>query len=188
MDTADLVLLIIASSGKGGLQGRTLLQKLSYFINESEDSGISFFPHYYGPYSEEVANAVDSLVATRLVQESPIVFGIATSPSSELKRYDYSLTEAGKKSFYLISNEEVATSKRIHKLAQKIGQSVGSDYHTLSIAAKTHHILKTQKRALNPKQIAKVAKSFGWPMKPPQIKQVCNFLAELGLVTLSKKA
>lgn len=187
MDTADLVLLIVENSGKGHLQGRTLLQKIAYFINEIEDSGISFFPHYYGPYSEEVANTVDSLVATRLVQESPIVFGIASSPSSELKRYDYSLTKAGQKSFNLISNEEVATSKRIRKLVQKIGQSVGSDYHTLSMAAKTHHILKTQKRAMNSKEIAKVAKSFGWPMKPLQIKQVYNFLAELELVTLSKK-
>ncbi len=186
MDAADLVLLIVENSEKGFIKGRTLLQKVAYFVNETEKCEISFFPHYYGPYSNELTNATNSLVTTGILHESQTVFGTSPSTTFEMKRFDYLLTEQAKKIVGLISQEDPETTTRVAGVVKRISQSVGTDYRTLSIAAKTHHILKAKNRPMNSKEIAKVAKSMRWVIKPAQIERVYQFLYDLGLAAESQ--
>ena len=62
MDPRDAVMLTIREEEKGVLHGRTLLQKRIYFASVLAKEELGFRPHYYGPYSQTVADAVDSLV------------------------------------------------------------------------------------------------------------------------------
>ena len=68
MHIQDLILLIVANQDEGDLQGRTILQKKLYFLsvlNKSDHcTDLVFRPHYYGPYSSEVAENLDILVSS----------------------------------------------------------------------------------------------------------------------------
>ncbi len=63
MNTYDFVQLALYSLG-GEIKGRTKLQKTIYFLaitSGADPHEFGFGPHFYGPYSEEVADAVDRL-------------------------------------------------------------------------------------------------------------------------------
>ncbi len=100
MDAADAILATVAATG-APLQGRTSLQKLVYFEAENSLVDAKFKPHFYGPYSEDVANAVDSMVALGYLKENVTVLGEQTDPwlaavSGEVKVYSYELNDEGK--------------------------------------------------------------------------------------------
>jgi len=173
MDASDLVLLIVASSEGGSVRGRTLLQKTAYFINEIEGLGICYFPHYYGPYSREVAQAVDSLVAVGLLCESRCAF--------EPRRFDYSLTDAGKEVVRYIVNEDPGAVQGVDRVVGTINSRVGSDYHTLSIAAKSYHILDQERRPMTPNDVSAVADTMGWSIDPRQVLGAFQILRDLDL-------
>ncbi len=182
MDTTELVLLTV-SCEKELLKGRTLLQKVAYFVNELEDCGISFFAHYYGPYSREIANAVDGTVATGLLKEIQTDFNVPKSDYLEFRRYDYHLTRAGQRYVKLIVKDNPKKSRQICSTLKKIHKVLGHDYQTLSIAAKTHHILKYEPRPMDSGEISKVARSIGWRLSEHQVENLCEFLAKLKLIT-----
>ncbi|MBF6568483.1 MAG: hypothetical protein IVW54_06365 [Candidatus Binataceae bacterium] len=59
MDGCDLVAGVVALNG-GKLVGKTRLQKTLYLLDR--DSGLDYEYHYYGPFSEELANAADDAI------------------------------------------------------------------------------------------------------------------------------
>lgn len=68
-DSAIKVADIIRDSG-GHLVGRTRLQKIAYLLEAAGcGSGFQFSYHYYGPYSEQVADAAIQAQAQGLLQE-----------------------------------------------------------------------------------------------------------------------
>lgn len=187
MDATELVLLAV-NCEKVLLRGRTLLQKVAYFVNELEDCGISFFPHYYGPYSRQIADAVDGTVATGLLKEVQTDFNFPKSDFLEFRRYDYHLTKAGKKYVELIQDEDPKRSKQICKTLSRIHRELGHDYQTLSIAAKTYHILKNENHPMYSSEISKAARNIGWKLSEEQVNHVCKFLVRLDLIKPSKSS
>jgi len=89
--------LIIAFFGSynSKVEGRTRIQKdiciLKY--RDKIPFNFEFESHYYGPYSSELADTIDTLVATGLLKQNIMRL------SSDIRRYDYALTEEGKEMF-----------------------------------------------------------------------------------------
>lgn len=69
MNRLQLVTLL-SWAGEGGLQGRKRLQKVVYFLQAAGcPLGCRYTLHHFGPYSRDVADACDELVAAGLVEE-----------------------------------------------------------------------------------------------------------------------
>ncbi len=191
MHIQDLILLVVASEEEQRLRGRTTLQKKLYFLsvlNETDHStNLGFRPHYYGPYSSEVAENLDILVSTSFLMEVTETFVSENSAASidrnifgEIRRHTYSLTEDGKSIMGEIKREDGYTNWKT-ALSKLNKHPLANDFNTLSIAAKVHYIVN-RKGVATPEQIQKVAKRYGWKITDTQIEDVRSFLEDLSLI------
>jgi uncharacterized protein YwgA len=91
------ITLLIAFFGfhNSKVRGRTRVQKDICILkhNDKIPFNFKFEPNYYGPYSYELTDTVDTLVAAGLLEQN------ITHLSSGARRYDYTLTEEGKELF-----------------------------------------------------------------------------------------
>jgi uncharacterized protein YwgA len=92
----DFILLLLQRlelEGQSLLTGRTMAQKVIYLITRDtplrDTLGLHYRIHYYGPYSSEVTEAIESLTTFGLVEEVPTRF-------TDFTRYDLRLTKQGK--------------------------------------------------------------------------------------------
>lgn len=180
MNPIFAVLMTVAEEGKGGLEGRTLLQKKLYFLSTLMDEDFQFRPHYYGPYSEAVADAADSLVNSGFLAESTAIFQSSNNVFGEGRRYSYSLTEDGKRLL-----DKVKTSQGFEKwrdALQRINScDISKDFNLLSIAAKMHFIVSEHGKA-SAKGIRERGHSLGWQISEQDIEKVAKDLEILDLV------
>jgi hypothetical protein len=183
MQAIDTVLAVIALEPEKRVVGRTLLQKKLYLLNELMSSGIRFQPHYYGPYSRDVAEAVDSLVSAGLIIERTESMPFETTPWGDSTRYSYSLGgDLGEKIEQFLEADYPAEYPRLKKRLAKINSCPESfDYRALSIAAKVHQILKL-KGTLKIAQFPREAKRLGWRLRPKDVGKAAKFLEGLNLI------
>lgn len=97
MNHEDLVVGLVALNG-GQVVGKTRLQKTVFLLKQHGlGSNLEFFYHNYGPFSSELAEAVDCAVSSRRIQahEQPgyhgvpySVFETTESPPSRLGALD----------------------------------------------------------------------------------------------------
>jgi len=178
MNITDIVLIVVKHND-GQFIGKTLLQKTVYFLNELLKLGIPFKPHYYGPYSSEVAIAIENLVALGFLNEAEESFPV-WGVWGEVKRYIYKLTDEGKE--LLEDIKCLPLYMDIEKQLDLIGTfSESKDYDKLSKAAKIYHIVKAKGRVIRP-DIKKEADSLGWSLKDTEINGLVAFLREMDLV------
>jgi uncharacterized protein YwgA len=92
----DFILVLLQRlelEGQPLLTGRTMAQKIIYLITRDtrfrDALGLHYRIHYYGPYSSEVTEAIESLTTFGLVEEVPTRF-------TDFTRYDLRLTQQGK--------------------------------------------------------------------------------------------
>jgi len=79
---------LLSWAGKDGLQGRKRLQKVVFFLQKAGCAlDCRFTLHHYGPYSRDVADACDEMVAAGLVKEDG-------GPASGDMQYSYTLLPA----------------------------------------------------------------------------------------------
>ena len=183
MYTIDILLLVVKSAGKNGLQGRTLLQKKVYFLSELMNIDLGFSAHYYGPYSGLVAGHLTSLVNHGFLKEDTEVFETIPPRNifGEMHRHTYFLTDEAEELWDDIKNDpELRKWKR--ELDRINAHGIAHDFNKLSIAAKVHYIVSWRgKRTIE--QVQKVAKEYGWDVSTEDIEGVLSFLTGLGLVT-----
>lgn len=97
-ENLDLALLlsVIGAHQNQRIEGRTRIQKIVCLLQRSAKIPFSFDfkPYYYGPYSDDLSDSINSLVGMKLVKETikPTRYGSY--------RYDYELTEEGKILFH----------------------------------------------------------------------------------------
>jgi uncharacterized protein YwgA len=185
MDPRDAVMMTIHDEAHGTLHGRTLMQKRIYFASVLAKEELGFRPHYYGPYSQTVADAVDSLVSNCFLAESIESFpGEANLfGERERRRHSYSLTDDGKTVVKATLGTE--ESARWREALQKVNSHpVAQDFNLLSVAAKVHVILKGMGRAKTT-EISLQAQAYGWQLSPGDIEKVGDYLEHLGLITRS---
>jgi uncharacterized protein YwgA len=179
MDPRHAVLIAVEEEGPSGLVGRTLLQKKLYFASLLVKEDLDYRPHYYGPYSRSIADATDSLVSNRFLDEQVEVFPQANL-FGERRRHSYRITSDGRE--LLESIDVVPDAGRWHEALRKINDhQFGTDFNLLSIAAKVLTVLTEVKKATG-KDISQRAAAYGWNLEPDAIGRVAEFLKYLGLV------
>jgi hypothetical protein len=185
MEVRDAILFLIQNEERQEIVGRTLLQKKLYFASVIAREDFSFRPHYYGPYSQIVADAVDSLVANGFVRETVETFPEETNAFGERRRHCYMLTPDGSQIAQSITKQpgNEAWQQALDRIN---GDQVGRDFNLLSVAAKVHVILKVLGKARESEIKAK-AKEYGWDVGEKDIDKVSNFLVnQLGVLAVSK--
>mgnify|MGYP001596263337 CR=1 FL=1 len=181
LDLRYLVLALVGYSEEQKLMGRTLLQKRAYFINKFLKLGVPFEPYYYGPYSEKLASATDSLVAEGFLEETSESFPFSSVDIFEHHRYTYTLTPAGREILDIIEKENPVFS-RIKGTSRQVEEKAGCDYQCLSIAAKVFHLLENEQREMLVSEICEAAKSLRWQISKEQIDSAAKFLIDMNLI------
>ena len=111
----DLALLIalIGAHQSQKIEGRTRIQKLVCILKTRDKLPFTFDfkPYFYGPYSDELSEDINTLIGMKLLEETitPIGFGSY--------RYDYSFTKNAQR---LFSKLETASPEIVRKLRDKI--------------------------------------------------------------------
>lgn len=177
----NLILLIVDAFG-GAVQGKTLLQKRSFFLGEILGVDLGFRPHYYGPYSDQVANEVTVLKNSGYLDEARLSWGAYSNAGFEVARSDFKITEPGKKVIAWFKRQYPHDTSRVAEAARRFKQAGDLDYVDLSIAAKAFWILREAKKPLELEQIAAEANKFAWTVKDKQVEKAAEFLKKLDLI------
>jgi uncharacterized protein YwgA len=180
----DLLILLIIDASGGRLHGKTLLQKRAFFLSQFFDLPAGFHAHFYGPYSPMIDATVGRLKALSLIEERSEGFGRADRVGFEWRRYEFALTEDGRKvltAYELQSPEPIREVREYLQRMERAGDN--GNYVNLSIAAKTFFILKRERKSMAREEIQEVAKRLGWNIEPRQIEEASEFLERMGLVS-----
>ncbi len=185
----DVILAIASNSPQQKVEGRTLLQKLAYFLNELVSLDIPFAPGYYGPYSEVIAKATDSLVALGFLQETETPYPPGPSSVFEPRKYTYKLTSQGEEVYKSVREKDTKFFETLENEISRILKEGEADYTFLSIAAKTAHILKSQRQdsiskpeKMSKDEIMAEAHKLQWQLSDESIEKAAEFLIDLDLV------
>lgn len=187
MNAYDFVHMALYAMG-GEIRGKTKLQKTIYFLGllSNLDEDLGYRPHFYGPYSAEVAGAAQRLRALGFADQTSAGFGSVDSAGFEVARHDLSLTDEGRRIAEAKAKAHQSEWDRINAAAAKFKKTNEADYMKLSIAAKTKFMLGRQKGAVRIDDLASQAKEFGWSITLDQVRDAAKFLESLGLVTFTK--
>ncbi len=186
MNTYDFVHMTIAAMG-GEIRGRTKLQKTVYFLGVMTDSlkELGFRPHFYGPYSSEVADGIDQLKSLGFVDQNVATAGGFDAAGFEVARYDYKLNDQGKVVVEQKKRAHPDEWRKIEKAAVVLRKSNTEDYVKPSIAAKTYFMLGEKKENATKTELAQLATKFGWSVTKEQVEEAANYLKSLGLINLT---
>ena len=186
VDTYDFVHLALLAVG-GEIRGKTKLQKTVYFLGvlTGQLDVLGYRPHFYGPYSDEVTDAIERLKALGFVDENIRGGGAVNQLGFEVFRYDYRLNDDGK----TIAEDKTKKYPKLWKKLTAAGEALKRagtiDYMRLSIAAKTYFMLGEKKGRASEEELANLAKRFGWSVSPQQVKDAARYMQKLGLVQLT---
>ncbi len=181
MDEFDGVLVMLKAAG-GRIPGRTAIQKLGYFSTIPSAIGAHYRPHYYGPYSADIAGAIQALVSYGFIEErmeTPVAPGSATAP--DWKRYTYNLTDDGRKLVSRLEKEHTSEARKIGEIVSICKNTASLDSKTLSWAAKVHYIRTLEQRGLSHDEIREIARTLNWDLTEDQIDRGVNLLKNLHL-------
>lgn len=186
MDSYDFVHLALLAEG-GEIKGKTKLQKTVYFLGVITGclKDLGYRPHFYGPYSDDVAEAIDRLKSVGFVDQNRVSCYGLDQLGFERFRYDYRLNEVGRTVAEAKRRKHPTLWKRLTQGAQLLGQAGNLDYMKLSIAAKTYFLLGQKKGPATEQELAGLAVRFGWSVTPEQVKEAGSFLQKVGLVELT---
>jgi len=186
MTTYDFVhLAFLALNGE--IKGKTKLQKVVYFLGlaSGQQDLLGYRPHFYGPYSDEVAAAVERLKALGFLDQTVSGIGMVDTRGFEVARHDYRLSDAGKRVAEAKEEKYESEWKKIKIAVKVMNGLLGQDYMKMSIAAKTWFLLGEKKGNARLDDLASLAPRFGWSVTVDQIKEAAQLLHDAELVTLS---
>jgi uncharacterized protein YwgA len=185
MTTYDIVHLLLYAAGE--IQGRTKLQKLVYFTAALSKlpGSLGYRAHYFGPYSPEVAAAVDDLRGLGFLEQRVVSRGSLDSQGFEVARYDYTLTDAGKQIAEEKTKEHPADWLRIKAAVETLQKAKAEDYVKLSIAAKAYYMLIEKGSPATLDELHAMTPNFGWTVTREQMTEAGELLKSVGLITLA---
>lgn len=181
MKPVEVFLLLLRGSG-GSIRGKTLAQKRGYFLDYSLKLGLGFRPHYYGPYSPVLDEAIGSCVALGFADERTIGYGTANRQGFEVRRFDYMLTDDGEKVVAAIVKRNRNEAGKICNLTKLICESDENDYLKLSVAAKVIYILDREEchdSVDKREHIKEAARAFNWDISDLDLDKAVAFLNHL---------
>lgn len=178
----DVVLFAIAEAYDGRIPGRTLLQKVAYFVGVRLEVDLGYGPHYYGPYSREITDALEAnqdvgaLIENR--KESRHAFAGHDAPKVY---YEYTLTERGQRFQQLKSEWGGIAYTQAVDIAKKI-KGLDATYMQLAFASKVHYILSHATVSLTQEDVRQKAQELGWSMGESDINKGVDLLRTLGFI------
>src|SRR5438309_12096004 len=97
MKTYDFVHLSLLAVG-GEIRGKTKLQKTVYFLGLMTGclDDLGYRAHFYGPYSDDVADAIGWLSTIGAVNQTSAGVGTVDHSGFEIRRHDFRLNEQGR--------------------------------------------------------------------------------------------
>jgi uncharacterized protein len=187
--TYDFVHLSFLAMG-GEIRGKTKLQKTVYFLGIVTDvlEDLGYRPHFYGPYSGEVAEAVDRLRALGFVDQTVSGAGSVDNSGFEVARHDFRLNDQGRQMAEMKAKANPNVWAKLVKAASVLKKAGDLDYVKLSIAAKTYFMIGERKGVASVDDLAELARKFGWSVTQDQVQEAAGFLQQIGLVELSDRA
>jgi uncharacterized protein YwgA len=181
LSTRDTVLLIALAVGED-VRGRTLMQKLAYFSGLELGVALGHRPHYYGPYSAKIEDALSNAVIAGELHET-VERMPDWSGGPDLLRYTYTLQDRGKQRAQSAAVEHPAEWTRIRTAVCHIKEVLPSlDQKTLSAAAKTYLIIDESDGGVDEQEIPGLAQRLGWSLTPAEVSQTIEILNRLGLL------
>jgi len=184
MNVRDFVLLALGAMG-GQVRGKTKLQKQVYFVAQltRTDVPLGFRAHYYGPYSVRVENALDELWSLGLIEKRTNTTGQPGDRGYERVRYDFSLTDFGRRAIAQVREACPAEAQAVDRAAETMRRAGGVDLHymDLAAAAKTHFILRQSGKSMHDDEISATAAKLDWQLGTQQIEDAADFLMKLHL-------
>jgi hypothetical protein len=116
-------------AGPHGIQGRKRLQKVVFFLQAAGCSlDCRFSLHHYGPYSRDVANACDEMVAVGLFQEE-----VTANPAGA--RYGYRLTPQAVRLLAVTEQTEPFRSQSMNPYRDLGAKLLGEDLWRLELGS-----------------------------------------------------
>jgi len=99
----DLSFVLEIIHFSGGIHGRKRLQKTICLLKYRDNIPLEFnyVPYFYGPYSEELADSIKSLVGAGYLNEKSNEIGIG------VYQYSYALTDEGRQVIQPILNGDL---------------------------------------------------------------------------------
>lgn len=170
----------------GTIQGKTKLQKTIYFLGllSGNIDDLGYRAHFYGPYSDDVSNAVGQLMSNGFVEPCRTVWGIDPQ-GFEISRTDYQLSSDGERMATTKAAQNPDLWEKIHRAADVIKNCGDQGYMKLSVAAKTFFMLNHQGSTASTDDLASLAGKFGWKVTKAQVDEAATLLQSLGLVEIS---
>lgn len=173
MPAADFVLALLAAADE--IPSRTMLQKLVYLSADLADEALPFAAHFYGPYSSDLQEDVEALVAGGLVTErvsrlepwEPTVFDVV--------QYRYRLTGAGRDAAAIVPGDTRDIAERVVQTARA---AHAWNQASLSLAAKLRHLRRIDP-SLGDDQVPALAHQFGWRMTEESARRGARLLEAL---------
>ena len=180
------ILALAMDAFGGNVVGKTLLQKRMYFIAVLLGDDYGHRAHYYGPYSDDVADSLVQLVQMGAVNEQTELWGVDSNTGFARQRYTYHLTDTGRTAVIHIAEWEPELAEQVRRAATRILQaSEGMDYRELSIAAKVYLIFTQRDSGRMPTDIVAEAQCLAWNITSEQIIEATAFLNRLGVLQVA---
>ena len=179
MDVFDVIALSIYSN-KNRIDNRTTLQKLIYFVSIIVPTvELKPYRHYfYGPFSIEVASALEEMSAFSILNE--------ITHSGFYESYSYELTEKGQHYAKELAEKHPTQFKSISEIVHTCCNFCELNPSPLSYAAKAHYILtsigKDKTKPFTNKDVADVGKDFDWNISENDAATGISLLEKLDLV------
>jgi uncharacterized protein YwgA len=109
LKSQDILLLLYLINKLEKVEGRKRLQKLIYILKNVYNIPFTFLfrPYYYGPYSDELSEAVDSLRSVDAIGEELV------ERSSGIYQYNYVIYDKGRS---ILQNQLQGTQTIIDRL------------------------------------------------------------------------
>lgn len=182
MDAKDFVTLTLLVAG-GEVQGKTKLQKVVYFygLMTGKLEELGYRAHFYGPYSDDVAEAVTQLRTIGAIDQNVTDWGYDRS-GFEVKRYDDRLNDPGRLYAKGVAQRNPNLWKKLQAACEVYNLAGDRDYMALSIAAKTYFLLGQKKAPASDAELAQLASRFGWTVTPAEVESAVDYLVRLDLV------
>ena len=181
LEISDAILAAVMMAGDRVL-GRTAIQKLVYFLTIYNIVDARYRPHYYGPYSVDVANSIQMLSSIDFITEeieTPESTGY--SVPDDWKRYLYSLSTDGKQIFEDFKKHNESEYVKLSGIIEICGTTTGYNMDILSWAAKVHYILSKKGESMTHDAVIRTADSFGWKLSSAQVEKGAELLKNLNL-------
>lgn len=177
LDPDDLVLLILLAANEyGGIDGRTAIQKIAYFVVNKIGISNDYIPHYYGPYSQQVAYTLGQICSLGLVEEKALQTG------NNRKLYSYSLTGDGREYADGVKKHHRAQYNIIKQIVDNVNQVEGDKIESLACAAKIHYLVTNSKERITLESAKTKAKNLGWNLSDKQVINSVDILKDLKVI------